>query len=194
MAELLSMELILLAKKGDPGAIEELVNKFRQPLFYYACSYLGNDSEAEDLTQEVLLKVMKGLPGFKGESSFATWVFRIMTNTCIDYHRKRKGKSVIYLAKSAEGDEEAPVIELKDQRPLPDEEFDQLELRETIKTALYQLSPEHRMTIILHDLHSFHYHEVAEITKTSLGTVKSRLFYARQELRRILSPLLAKES
>jgi RNA polymerase sigma-70 factor (ECF subfamily) len=191
MSELLSTELILLAKQGDPLAIEELVKKFRPSLHSYACHYLGNDYEAEDLTQEVLLKVIRGLPGFKGHSSITTWVFRIMANACIDYHRKRAGDSLGHLVKTTNEEDEATTIEIRDEHPLPDEEYDQLELRDTIKTALNKLSPEHRMTIILHDLHDFKYQEIADITAASLGTVKSRLFYGRQALRLLLEPLLS---
>ena len=193
MAEPLSVELISLAKKGDPQAIEELVKQFRKPLYRYACSYLGNDFEAEDLTQEVLIKAIRALPTFKGDSSIGTWIFRIMTNSCIDYHRKQTSHPVSYLNKLYGDEEEAFSIDIKDTRPQPSEELEQQELRSFIKKALRQLSPEHRVTVILHDLQGFKYQEIAEITKSSLGTVKSRLFYARQELKRVLGPLLQEE-
>ena len=193
MTEPLNLELVLRAKQGDPQAIEELLAKFRKPLFHYACNYLGNEFDAEDVTQEVLIKAVRALPSFKGESSIGTWLFRIMINTCIDFRRRDAGHSVSYLSKSGEAETESVAVDVKDPRPLPEEEYEMLELRTVIKEALSQLSPEQRTIVVLHDLHGFKYQEIAVLTKTSLGTVKSRLFYARQELRRLLGPVIKEE-
>ncbi|TCL69307.1 RNA polymerase RpoE-like sigma-24 subunit [Hydrogenispora ethanolica] len=192
MAEL-NVELIAKAKQGDPQAIEELIGKVRKPLHHFACNFLGNEFEAEDVTQEVLLKVTRALPTFKGDSTIWTWLFRIMTNACIDYQRKCASRPVSYLTRAGAEDEEAVTIELKDHRQIPEESYEQTELHATIHGALNQLSAEHRTIVILHDIYSFKYQEIAAITKTGLGTVKSRLFYARQELRKILGPLLMNE-
>ncbi len=192
MAEL-NVELIAAAKRGDPQAIDELIVKVRRPLFHFACNFLGNDFEAEDITQEVLLKVIRALPSFKGDSTIWTWLFRIMTNACIDYQRRCASRPVSYLIRSGGDEEEAVTIELRDHRQIPEESFEQTELQATIRKAFNQLSPEHRTIVILHDIYNFKYQEIAEITKTGLGTVKSRLFYARQELRKILGPLLMNE-
>ena len=189
MSELMNPEVVLMAKKGDPQAIQQLVENFRKPLFHYACNHLGNEFEAEDLTQEVLFKAIRALPGFKGESTIGTWIFRIMVNACIDYHRKQNGHKVISIHKSF-GEEESANLELKDDRPLPDEIIEQNELSNSVKEALTKLSTEHRMIVILHDINGFKYQEIAAITKTSIGTVKSRLFYARQELRKLLLPII----
>jgi RNA polymerase sigma-70 factor (ECF subfamily) len=189
MVETLHAELVLSAQKGDPNAIEELLEKFRKPLFHYAIHYLGNESDAEDVTQEVLLKAVRALATFKGESTVTTWLYRIMVNNCIDYRRKAAVRPVSYLTYS-NGDEDETVKEIKDPNPLPEEELEQIELRAVIKKTLNQLTPEHRTIIVLHDLQGFKYQEIAEMTKASLGTVKSRLFYARQELRKLLGPLL----
>ena len=87
-----------------------------------------------------------------------------MANVCVDYHRKRAGNPFGHLVKATSDEEEAATIELRDEHPLPDEQYEQLELRDNIKSALNKLSPEHRMTIILHDLYDFKYQEIAEIT------------------------------
>lgn len=186
MVEPLSTDMIEKAKRGDPRAIEELVARFQKPLFYYAVHYTGNPSEAEDITQEVLFKIIRALPSFKGQASISTWMYRIMTNACIDFKRKKVlSKTVSF---NSGMDEEAFVYDPADTQPLPDEQYEKLELHDWLRRALQQLSPEHRTTIILHDLHGFKYQEIAEITGSSLGTVKSRLFYARQMLRKILEP------
>ena len=99
MPEPLSLELLVLAKKGDPNAIEEFIAKYRKPLFHYALNYLGNEFDADDVTQEVLMKAVRALPTFKGESAVGTWLFRIMVNTCIDYRRKVTRHPVSYLSK-----------------------------------------------------------------------------------------------
>lgn len=191
MPEILSPELVSAAQKGDSRAIEQLVEQFRKPLFHYACNYLNNEFDAEDVTQEALLKAVKALPSFKGDSSLSTWLFRILINTCIDFRRKTANQQVSYFAKAV-GDDEETVIEVRDSRPLPDEEVEQMELRSFIKEAIAKLNPEHRTIVVLHDLQGFKYHEIAAITQTSLGTVKSRLFYARQELRKLLKPVMEK--
>ena len=190
----LSVELITRAQTGDALAIEELIGKIRKPLFHFACHYMGNDFEAEDITQEVLIKVIKALSSFKGDSTIWTWLFRIMTNACIDYQRKRSNRPISYLTKLSADDEEAVTMDLRDRRPLPEESFEITELQDTIHNALNRLSPEHRTIIILHDIQDFKYQEIVEITKTGLGTVKSRLFYARQELRKVLGPLIEKNN
>lgn len=189
MSERLNPQIIERAKNGDSQAIEALIDKFQKPLLIYAVQYLGNRSEAEDITQEVLMKVIKALPGFKGRASFNTWVYKIMTNACIDFCRK-KSFTYTMIGNNSGKTEEAYGYEPVDPGPLPDERYERHELRESIQAALALLSPEHRLTVILHDLHGFKYQEIAELTRTGLGTVKSRLFYGRQELRKILTPFL----
>jgi len=183
MTEILSKELVKLARCGESTAISELVVKFRKPFYIYACHYLGNEFEAEDATQEALLKIIKGLPGFKGLSSLETWMFRILTNVCIDQKRRQKNQPLIH---SCSQTEEGISFEIPDQRPLPEEEVESSELRQSVREALNKLSVEHREVILLHDLYSFKYQEIVKITGVSLGTIKSRLFYARQELKKYL--------
>jgi len=189
MSEIISRELVHLAQQGDPRAIQELVERFRKPLFHYACNHLGNESEAEDLTQEVLFKAVRALPAFKGDAAIGTWLFRIMVNTCIDYQRKQNGHRIFSLDKPF-GEEDSAQLELKDNGLLPDEIVERIELRSSVLEALKILSPEHRTIVILHDINSFKYNEIAGIMKISIGTVKSRLFYARRELRKLLAPLM----
>lgn len=190
MAETISAAVIEQARKGDPDAIEIIVSQFRKPLLQYAVHYLNNDSEAEDVTQEALLKILKALPGFKGESSLSTWLYRIMTNTCIDWQRKKVRQKTCYMV----GNHEDGVVwaseEPVDPRRLPEEEYEGRELKEMVRQALEDLSPLHRITLILHDLHGFRYQEIAAITNTGLGTVKSRLYYARNEMRRKMAALM----
>jgi RNA polymerase sigma-70 factor (ECF subfamily) len=153
---------------------------------------LGNDADAEDVTQEVLIKAVRALPSFKGESAVGTWLFRIMVNTCIDYRRKTGIRKNTSLTRTGEDGEET-VLELKDPGPLPEQELETMELREVIQKALDRLSPEHRIIVVLHDLQGFKYQEIAQLIGANLGTVKSRLFYARQELRNLLGPILGRE-
>jgi RNA polymerase sigma-70 factor (ECF subfamily) len=186
MAEIVNAALLNRARKGDVAALEEVIGIFRRPLLQYAVHYLGDETEAEDVTQEVLLKAVKALPSFKGESSLATWLYRIMTNACIDLRRKSVNpKTVAFFGKSSDA-EETVVIDPVDPLPLPDEQYELTEMKTVIQRAFEQLSPERRTALILHDLHGFKYQEIAAITKTGVGTVKSRLFYARQEMRKML--------
>jgi RNA polymerase sigma-70 factor (ECF subfamily) len=190
MAGTVNTELVNRARKGEVAALEELIAIFRKPLLQYAIHYLGDEAEAEDVTQEVLLKAVKALPSFKGESSVSTWLYRIMTNACIDLRRKSTNRKTVYFFGKNSDAEETLVIDPADPLPLPEEQYELNEMRTVIQRALARLTPEHRTTLILHDLHGFKYQEIAAITKTGLGTVKSRLFYARQEMRRMLTNVL----
>jgi RNA polymerase sigma-70 factor (ECF subfamily) len=181
MAETVNTELVNRARKGEAAALEELIALFRKPLLQYAIHYLGDEAEAEDVTQAV-----KALPSFKGDSAISTWLYRIMTNACIDLRRKSANRKTIYFFGKNNDAEETVIIDPTDPLPLPEEQHELNEMKAVIQRALDQLTPEHRTTLILHDLHGFKYQEIAAMTQTGLGTVKSRLFYARQEMRKKL--------
>jgi RNA polymerase sigma-70 factor (ECF subfamily) len=190
MAETVNTELVNRARKGEAAALEELIALFRKPLLQYAIHYLGDEAEAEDVTQDVLLKAVKALPSFKGDSAISTWLYRIMTNACIDLRRKSANRKTIYFFGKNNDAEETVTIDPTDPLPLPEEQHELNEMKAVIQRALDQLTPEHRTTLILHDLHGFKYQEIAAMTQTGLGTVKSRLFYARQEMRKKLTNVL----
>jgi len=147
---------------------------------------LGNFADAEDITQEIFLKVFKSIKNFNGSSSFYTWLYRISVNECIDLIKKNK--KVIQFSTDAPINVNDDEIErdIKDTGRSPEEEYEIIELRKEIEKALNHLSQEHRTMIVLRDIQGFSYEEIAVMLKTPEGTVKSRINRARNALKELL--------
>jgi len=169
---------------GERAALEELFGRYRQPAYRAAYRLLGNEPDALDAVQEGFVKALTHLSGFQGRSSFKTWLLRVVSNAALDLGRQR-GRRVL-LSLSAPGADETA-----DARLLtPDEAASGLEradLRTLLDEALATLSESQRQTFVLHADAGLSYREVADATGVSIGTVMSRLFYARQKLREHLS-------
>jgi RNA polymerase sigma-70 factor (ECF subfamily) len=168
-------ELTLQSQAGNAAAFAALITKYRSKIFVTAYGMVRNEHDAWDLAQEAFLKAWRSIHQFKGGSSFYTWLYRITMNVTIEALR-RKGRR-----------EE---VELDDAIPssLPDPRANCLrtEIRERVDVALRELSPEHRAVIVLKELEGLQYNEIAGILGLSLGTVMSRLFYARKHLQSLL--------
>jgi len=180
--------LVRNAQQGDTGAFEELVARHRDKLYARALSMMRNEEEAIDLSQEAWVKGWQRLAQFQGESSFSTWMTRIVINLCLDELRKQKRRR----AESIEGmDEESGGVER--QMPAvtinPTERLERGELRVRIDKALSELSEAHRTVLVLHEFEEMEYKEIAKTMGCSIGTVMSRLFYARRKLAVLLSDL-----
>ena len=178
--------LVQLAKKSDMLAFEELVARHRDKIYARAFSMMRNEDEALDLSQEAWVKGWQRLVQFHGDSSFATWMTRIVINLCLDQLRKNKrhrAESIELLNEEAGGVErQMPVVEVN-----PTEGLERGELRQRIDKALAQLSHEHRTVLILHEFEDLEYKEIAKRMKCSIGTVMSRLFYARRKMATLLA-------
>src|SRR5689334_22481096 len=180
--------LVRAAQKGETEAFEELVARHRDKIYARAFSMMRNEEEAIDLSQEAWVKGWQRLAQFQGESSFATWITRIVINLCLDELRKQKRRHT----ESIEGmDEESGGVER--QMPAitvnPTERLERGELRQRIDQALGQLSHEHRTVLVLHEFEEMEYKEIAKSVGCSIGTVMSRLFYARRKLAALLAHL-----
>jgi RNA polymerase sigma-70 factor (ECF subfamily) len=182
------VELVRLARKGDMGAFEELVSRHRDKIFARALSMMRNEEEAIDLSQEAWVKAWQRLEQFQGESSFTTWITRIVINLCLDQLRKQKrqrAESIEEMDEESGGVErQMPVITIN-----PTERLERGELRQRIDRALDQLSHEHRTVLVLHEFEEMEYKEIAKTMGCSIGTVMSRLFYARRKLAALLADL-----
>ena len=173
--------LVRAAQRGHMPAFEELVARHRDKIYARAFSMMRHEDDALDLSQEAWVKGWQRLKQFQGESSFATWVTRIVINLCLDQLRKRKRQ----LAESIEArndesggvERHLPVVTVN-----PTERLERAELRQRIDQALGQLSYEHRTALVLHEFEEMEYKEVAKAMGCSIGTVMSRLFYARRKL------------
>lgn len=180
--------LVRAAQKGDMDAFEELVARHRDKIYARAFSMMRNEDEATDLSQEAWVKGWQRLVQFQGDSSFATWITRIVINLCLDELRKQKRHRTESIE---EMDEETGGVER--QMPVvttnPTERLERGELRQRIDRALDQMSHEHRTVLVLHEFEEMEYKEIAKAMGCSIGTVMSRLFYARRKLAALLADL-----
>lgn len=180
--------LVRTAQKGDTGAFEELVARHRDRIYARAFSMMRNEEEALDLSQEAWVKGWQRLKQFQGESSFSTWMTRIVINLCLDELRKQKRRRAESID---ELDEESGGVE-RQMPPVtvnPTERLERSELRQRIDRAMAQLSHEHRTVLVLHEFEEMEYKEIARTMGCSIGTVMSRLFYARRKLAALLADL-----
>ncbi|PWU07989.1 MAG: RNA polymerase subunit sigma-24 [Verrucomicrobia bacterium] len=180
--------LVKASQRGDMRAFEELVARHRDKIYARAFSMMRNEEEAVDLSQEAWVKGWQRLKQFQGESSFGTWMTRIVINLCLDQLRKQKrqrAESIEELEQEAGGVErQMPVITVN-----PTAGLERRELRERIDRALGQLSYEHRTVLVLHEFEEMEYKEIAKVMQCSIGTIMSRLFYARRKMAALLADL-----
>jgi len=185
-------ELVAAAQANDMSAFEELVARHRDKIYARAFSMMRNEDAAIDLSQEAWVKGWQRLKQFQGEASFVTWMTRIVINLCLDQLRKQKrlrADSIEQLDEELGGVErQMPVI-----TPNPTQQLELQELRQRIDRAMAQLSYEHRTVLILHEFEELEYKEIAKRMGCSIGTVMSRLFYARRRLATLLAGLKREE-
>jgi RNA polymerase sigma-70 factor (ECF subfamily) len=180
--------LVRAAQKGDMGAFEELVARHRDKIYARAYSMMRNEEEAIDLSQEAWVKGWQRLVQFQGDSSFTTWMTRITINLCLDQLRRKKRQRTESIE---EMDEESGGVER--QMPVvtvnPTERLERAELRVRIDQALSQLSEAHRTVLVLCEFEQMEYKAIAKTMNCSIGTVMSRLFYARRKMAMLLQDL-----
>ncbi|MCX8108681.1 MAG: sigma-70 family RNA polymerase sigma factor [Verrucomicrobiae bacterium] len=180
--------LVEAAKGGDLAAFEELVARHRDKLYSRAFSIVRNEDEAIDISQEAWVKGWQKLAQFKGGSSFLTWMTRIVINLCLDHLRRQKHPASVSIEQL---DEESGGVER--QMPIvtadPTAGLAQEELRRRIDEAMDKLTYAHRTVLVLHEFEGLEYKEIAKRMGCSIGTVMSRLFYARRRLAALLADL-----
>ncbi|HEX3856758.1 MAG TPA: sigma-70 family RNA polymerase sigma factor [Verrucomicrobiae bacterium] len=180
--------LVKAARKGELAAFEELVFRHRDPIYARAFSMTRNEQDAVDLSQEAWVKGWQRLEQFHGESSFTTWMTRICINLCLDHLRKQKrhrADSIEEMDEDGGGVErQMPVVTVN-----PTAGLERAELRKKIDGALDQLSAEHRTVLVLHEFEDMEYKEIAQTVGCSIGTVMSRLFYARRKMAALLADM-----
>ncbi len=178
--------LIERSKNGDVSAFETLIEAYQKKVFNLAYRIIGNYDDASDLAQEAFIRIFKSISGFKGQSLFSTWVYRITTNVCLDEIRKRKNKHIQSLDEDIQTDDGEMQRQIVSDDPLPDELAEREELRAAINDSLRQLKEEYRIIITLRDIRGMSYEEIAKILDCPTGTVKSRINRARQALKNVL--------
>jgi RNA polymerase sigma-70 factor, ECF subfamily len=186
--------LIEACQCGDREAFRELFEAHKDRVWTVALRFTGDESAARDVTQQVFLKLFTSIAGFRHESNFKTWLYRMVANECMDEFRKRRRLIPLDFfrpAPGAERDEDCGGAEMNDwrQEPLQEERLTQLELSEAVLAALAQLKPKLRMAIVLKYFEDLSYEQMAEALGCSMGTVASRLNRGHKELARRLAHL-----
>lgn len=187
-------ELVRRAQGGDQRAFRVLVERYQNRAFAIAFGVLRREDDARDVVQDSFLKVYRYLGNFQGNSSFYTWLYRIVTNMAIDHIRRRKRASESSFDDLI-GRGEARVSDAGSLAPSragtnPHKEMVRRELMERLNAALDTLSPTHRAVILLREQEGLSYEEMAEVMQCSKGTIMSRLHHARKNVQRALEPYL----
>jgi len=174
--------LVRRARERDLSACDELVRRYHGKLYGLVYNMTSNKEDTEDLVQDVFVKAFSALDRFKGTSSFYTWIYRIAVNTTINFLKKRKNRKATSLNDMDGGVERDPAYVELTARESPFRDATLSELQEKLNKALSKLSEKHRAVVVLHDIQGVPHEEVARMLGCSQGTVRSRLFYARQQL------------
>lgn len=191
------LDLVEQSRQGDVAAYGRLVTKYQDRVFNTCMRLCGNRADAEDCTQEAFLKALRAIHSFEGQSQFSTWVFRIAVNVVLSAKRQSRSRPTVSmdsLPRHREAGEAASLAALMASAEQgPEERVDREDTMAEVQRALGSLDVEHRTVIVLRDMESFDYAEIADILGVPKGTVKSRLHRARMALREKLSPLLRPE-
>jgi RNA polymerase sigma-70 factor (ECF subfamily) len=171
-------------RAGERVALDELFRRYRQSAYRVAYRLLGNEADALDAVQEGFVKALTHLAGFEGRSSFKTWLLRVVSNAALDLGRQRGRREAVSLEAAQAGETLPPQLQAADESGRGLERAD---LRTLLDEALATLSDVQRQTFVLYADAGLSYREVAEVTGASIGTVMSRLYYARQKLRAYLN-------
>ena len=171
------------ARQGDQEAFAHLVQLYEKWVLALTIRMCRDREDAAEAAQEAFLAAWQGLPFFRGEAQFSTWLYRLASNACVDLLR-REGRH-----RSAAGpslDDADARLDAPDPAPSPQEAAERRELREQVAAGLEQLTPEHRQVLVLREIHQLSYDEIAQVLSLDVGTVKSRISRGRRQLRKIL--------
>ena len=177
------MRLVERVKSDDVVAFNDLVNKYRERLFAVIYNLTSNREDAFDLTQDVFIKALQAINNFNGKSSFFTWLYRIAVNTTLSYIRKAKFRRFFSFEKIKEDNIEAVCESYFEGKEVSDKPTFLKELQENLNVALQKLSNNHRTVVVLYEIEGLSHAEIAKILKCSEGTVRSRLYYAKEQLK-----------
>lgn len=178
--------LIHRAAKGDEAAFEQLLTQHEKSVYNLCLRMTGNPEDAMDVSQEVFLRVWKNLGSYQYDAAFSTWLFRIASNACIDFLRAKKRRNDVSLTMQDENDGEDKELAVPDETPLPEEQLLAKEQQSAVMKAMNELPPDFREILQLRVVEELPYEEIAEILDIKVGTVKSRLARARDQLRKNL--------
>jgi len=182
-------KLVELVQRGDRAAFNMLVLKYQHKVMKLVTRYVRDQAEAEDITQEAFIKAYRALPAFRGESAFYTWLYRIAINTAKNSLMSSRRRLVDYDLDLQDPEDYASQVLLKDS-DTPEGMLLTDEIRQTVQEAMEQLPDDLREAITLRELEGLSYEEIAQVMDCPVGTVRSRIFRAREAIDKRLRPLL----
>lgn len=182
--------IVRRAQQGDLAAYDELVRRYQERVYATLYHMTSNHDDANDLAQEAFIKGYQAIKSFKGGSSFYTWVYRIAVNKTLNFLKSRKNRSMMSLNDLDFDAEKDPDLVSLISNKTPRRDVVLSELQKKLNEAMLKLSEQHRLVVTLHDVQGLAHEEIAEIMECNTGTVRSRLFYARQQLQGFLADYL----
>ena len=183
-------ELVRRAQKGDLEAYDQLVQRYQERIYATVYHMTSNHEDANDLAQEAFIKAFQALNSFKGGSTFYTWIYRIAVNKTLNFLKQRKNRFHMSLNDLDFNTENNPDLVALISDKTPRRAAGLKELQGKLNEALLKLSEHHRLVMVLHDVQGQSHEEIAEIMNCNIGTVRSRLFYARQQMQGWLADYL----
>lgn len=180
-------QLVQRAQGGDMDAYDALIRRYQERVYATLYHMTANHEDANDLTQEAFIKAYKALKTFKGDSSFFTWIYRIAINKAINFLKSKRNKVHMSLNDLDFNAEHDPDMVAFVSENTPRRAMNLTELQEKLNEAMQRLSEVHRLVVTLHDVQGLSHEEISKIMDCNTGTVRSRLFYARQQLQAFLS-------
>lgn len=166
---------------GDVNAFETLVKEYEKNVYNLALRMTGNSEDAADMSQEAFIKAYNSLSGYRGDSKFSVWLYRIVSNVCLDFLRAKKRRQTVSLSVT-DDDGEDTELDIADESQSPERIFERAMTRDAVRRGLAALTPEYRQILILRELQGMSYEEIAAVLGLESGTVKSRIFRARKKL------------
>jgi RNA polymerase sigma factor (sigma-70 family) len=182
--------LVHCAQRGDLAAFDELVRRYQERIYATVYHMTANHEDANDLAQESFIKAYQALKSFKGDSGFFTWLYRIAVNKTINFLKQKKNRTHLSLNDLDFNAEHDPDLVSLISEKTPRREINLVELQERLNAAMQKLSHVHRLVVTLHDVQGLSHEEISKIMDCNTGTIRSRLFYARQQLQAYLSDYL----
>ena len=174
--------LVERVQSGDVAAFDVLVRKYRERLYGIIYNLTSNREDAADLTQEAFIKAFSSINRFKGRSAFFTWLYRIGVNTALSHLKRNRFRRFFSLEHIQDEGSNAQVVEALAAKHKSEKGALLSELQEKLNEAMQKLSPKHRTVVVLFEIEGLSHQEIAEIVGCSVGTVRSRLHYAKQQL------------
>jgi len=181
--------LVRQIQSGQLHAFTELVGKYQDRIFNTCWRICGHQEDARDLTQEVFLKALESIDGFRGKSAFYTWIYRIAVNMSLSHKRRARTRGTLSL--SIDNNDDSQAADLLEMMGDPDavdpaQESESRETNQRVAAALLELDGEHRCVLVLRDVEGLAYQDIADVLELAVGTVKSRIFRARLALRKLM--------